>query len=136
ANRRLVLARVPPRHLLLLPPPLPPRRQRIARATPPHSPSNAAATITMDEFNFTGPTSVTIKAGQAMNFDDTNGSTHMLVIGTIGVFQAQNGAPPELNNGNGITVNGDAKTITFPTADTYKITCTIHPEMLATVTVK
>jgi plastocyanin len=35
-----------------------------------------------------------------------------------------------------VTVNGDAKAITFPTAGTYKITCTLHPEMQATVTVK
>jgi len=105
----------------------------MATATPAVS---AAATITMDEFNFTGNAQVTIKAGQAVSFDDTHGSIHILVIGTNGQFQAQKGAPPELNSANGAHVDGDAVTITFPTAGTYPITCTLHPHMQASVTVK
>src|SRR5262245_21351812 len=54
---------------------------------------SAAATITMDEFNFTGTTHVTIKAGQAVKFDDTQGGPHVLVIGTNGVLEAKSGAP-------------------------------------------
>jgi plastocyanin len=90
----------------------------------------------MNEFNFTGTTHVTIKAGQAVDFDDTNGGPHVLVIGKHGTLQAQNGAPPELNSSSGTTVDGDAEVITFPTAGTYPITCTLHPDMQATVTVQ
>jgi plastocyanin len=109
-----------------------------ATATPTQSGGNtsATATITMGFTSFTGTTSVTIKAGQAVKFDDSNGATHILVIGTNGMFHAQNGAPPELNSDSGTDFNGDTKTITFPTAGTYQITCKIHPSMLATVTVQ
>jgi plastocyanin len=106
----------------------------IPTATP--DTSNVAATITMDEFNFTGNAHVTIKAGQAVSFDDTHGSIHVLVIGTHGQFKAMSGAPPELNSADGTNVDGDIKVITFPTAGTYPITCTLHPDMQATVTVK
>jgi len=34
----------------------------------------------MNEFNFTGNPHVTIKVGQAVNFDDTHGSLHVLVV--------------------------------------------------------
>jgi plastocyanin len=107
-----------------------------ATATATQDASNIAATIAMDEFNFKGNTNVTIKVGQAINFDDTKGGPHVLVIGTNGTFHAQNGAPPELNSASGITVSGDAKPITFPTAGAYQITCTLHPDMQATVTVR
>jgi plastocyanin len=90
----------------------------------------------MDEFNFTGTTHVTIKVGQAVKFDDTRGSIHILVIGTNGQFKAMSGAPPELNSANGTNVDGDIAVIMFPTAGAYPITCTLHPDMQATVIVK
>jgi plastocyanin len=105
-------------------------------ATATQDTGDVAATITMNEFNFTGTTHVTIKAGQAVNFDDTHGSIHILIIGTNGQFNAKSGAPPELNSANGINVDGDIKIIKFLTAGTYPITCTLHPDMQATVTVK
>jgi plastocyanin len=58
------------------------------------------------------------------------------MIGTNGQFKAQKGAPPELNSASGVNVNGNAQTITFPTAGSYPITCTLHPDMQATVVVK
>src|SRR5262245_6366977 len=106
-----------------------------AAATATQRTSNAAATITMNEFAFTGKANVTIRAGQAVNFDDTHGGPHILVVGTNGTFQAQSGAPPERNSASGTTVDGDAKSITFPTVGTYQITCTLHPDMQATVSV-
>jgi plastocyanin len=71
---------------------------------------SAGATIGLGSSSFTGTTNVTIKAGESVTFDDSSGGTHHLVP-------------------------GDKKTVTFPTAGTYQITCTIHPSMQATITV-
>jgi plastocyanin len=97
---------------------------------------SGAATITLDTSSFTGNTNVTIKAGEAVTFDDSSGGTHMLVTGTNGQFTATTGAPSELSSSTGLALQaGDKKTIAFPTAGTYQITCTIHPSMQATITV-
>ncbi|HEV8191184.1 MAG TPA: plastocyanin/azurin family copper-binding protein [Ktedonobacterales bacterium] len=107
-----------------------------APATPTQAASSGTATINMDAFSFGDSSSVTIKAGQKVNFDDSAGGTHVLVIGSNGQFKAQSGAPSALNSANGVAfAPGDTKEITFPTAGTYKITCKIHPSMQATVTV-
>lgn len=104
-------------------------------ATPTPAASNGPATITMDSFSFDNNT-VTIKAGDKVNFDDSAGGTHILVIGSSGQFKAQNGAPSELNTSKGVTFTpGMTMEIKFPTAGVYKITCKIHPSMEATVTV-
>ncbi len=98
----------------------------------------AAATITMGSFNFADGASASIKVGQAVKFDDPSdsGGIHILVIGKNGQFAAKNGAPSEFNSSSGTMFNpGDSKIVTFPTAGTYTITCTIHPNMLATITV-
>ena len=100
--------------------------------------ASAAATISFGRFNFAGNTSVTIKAGQAVLFDDpsSSGGTHILVIGHNGQFSAMSGAPSEFNSSSGTPFSpGDQKTITFPTAGVYPITCVIHPTMQITVTV-
>ena len=95
-----------------------------------------SATITLGGSSFTGNTSVTVKAGESVTFDDSSGGTHMLVTGTNGQFAAAAGAPSELSSATGLALQaGDTKTITFATAGTYQITCTIHPSMQATVTV-
>jgi plastocyanin len=107
-----------------------------APATPTQATSNAAATISMGLASFGGNTSVTIKAGQKVDFDDSNGATHILVIGTNGQFHSQSGAPSDLNRADGVAFDtGTSQAIAFPTAGTYKITCKIHPNMQATVTV-
>jgi plastocyanin len=90
----------------------------------------------MDEFNFTGNSHITIKAGQSVDFDDTHGALHVLVVGTHGAFHAQEGAPPELNSADGMSIDGNIKIITFLTAGSYPITCTLHPDMQVTVTVR
>jgi plastocyanin len=107
-----------------------------APATPTQAASSGAATIDMDISSFGNSSSVTIKAGQQVNFDDSAGGVHILVIGSNGQFKSQSGAPSELNNANGVSFSpGDTKEIKFATAGTYKITCKIHPTMQATVTV-
>lgn len=98
----------------------------------------SAATITMGRTSFSGDTTVTIKAGQAVLFSDPsgNGGTHDLVIGTHGAFSAMSGAPSEFNSSTGTLFSpGDQKVVTFATAGTYPITCTIHPGMQVMVKV-
>jgi plastocyanin len=98
------------------------------------STTSGAATIAMATTTFSGTTNVTIKAGQAVTFKSDG--THDLVIGKQGQFSGQSGAPSELNSSSGLTFSpGDSKSVTFPTAGTYSITCTIHPNMQATVVV-
>jgi plastocyanin len=97
---------------------------------------SGSATIKLDVSSFSGNTSVTIKAGEAVTFDDSSGGTHMLVTGTNGQFTAATGAPSELSSASGLALQaGDTKSVTFATAGTYQITCTIHPSMQATITV-
>ncbi len=96
--------------------------------------TSGAATIPLSTSSFSGTTSVTIKAGQAVTF--TSNGTHDLVIGTNGHFSAENGAPSGLNSSGGVAFSpGDTKTIVFPSAGTFPITCTIHPSMQATIKV-
>jgi plastocyanin len=98
--------------------------------------SSNSSTITMGSGVFSGNTSITIKAGDAVTFDDSAGGPHDLVIGTGGQFTAASGAPSDLNSAGGVTFQGgDKKTIVFPNAGTFHITCTIHPSMAATVIV-
>src|SRR5258707_76348 len=100
------------------------------------SAGGGGSTISLGASSFSGNTSVTIKAGEAVTFDDSSGGTHMLVTGTNGQFTAATGAPSELSSATGLPLQaGDTKTVTFATAGTYQITCTIHPSMQATITV-
>jgi plastocyanin len=97
---------------------------------------SGSATISLGASSFTGTTNVTIKAGESVTFDDSSGGTHHLVTGTNGQFTAVSGAPSEFSTSAGLDLaSGDKKTITFPTAGTYQITCTIHPSMQAMITV-
>jgi plastocyanin len=97
---------------------------------------SGSATIKLDVSSFSGNTSVTIKAGEAVTFDNSSGGTHMLVTGTNGQFTAATGAPSELSSASGLALQaGDTKSVTFATTGTYQITCTIHPSMQATITV-
>jgi plastocyanin len=84
---------------------------------------------------FNGTPSVSIKAGQTVAFDDSNGGPHNLVTGMHGSPSPETGAPQALE-GSGLPFSsGDIHTVIFPTAGTYHITCTFHPSMQATVTV-
>jgi plastocyanin len=97
----------------------------------------AGSTITMGLTSFTHNTA-TVKAGQAVIFDDpaSGGGTHNLVTGHNGTFTAAAGAPHEFATGTGLGFSpGDNKSVVFPTAGTYSITCTFHPSMQATITV-
>src|SRR5262245_53740094 len=98
--------------------------------------SGGGSTLSMSSSDFSGATSITITAGQAVTFDDSSGGTHDLVTGTNGQFAAETGAPDEFSTKDGLRLSaGDKKTVTFANAGAYKITCTIHPSMQATITV-
>ncbi|HEV2237399.1 MAG TPA: plastocyanin/azurin family copper-binding protein [Ktedonobacterales bacterium] len=108
-------------------------------ATAPTATTGAtgAAMITMGAFSFSHNTA-TVKAGQAVTFNDpaSGGGTHNLVTGHGGTFTAAAGAPTEFATSSGLSFSaGDSKSVVFPTAGTYSITCTIHPSMQATITV-
>ena len=84
-------------------------------------------------------TSMTIKAGQAVHFIDPAGvgGTHTICLGANGTCDAAAQGPQALQR-PGFTINpGDpAQDVTFDTAGTYKITCSIHPAMNLTVIVQ
>ena len=94
--------------------------------------------VSMAESDFSA-TSVSIKAGQAVHFTDPAGvgATHIICLGSDGNCDTTASGPQTLE-GNGFTINaGDQpKDVTFSTPGTYKITCSIHPSMNLTVTVR
>jgi plastocyanin len=101
------------------------------------STGGASNELDMGSSDFT-QTSVTLSAGQALHMVDSqdSGGTHMLCIGQNGICDANPTGPSELH-GPGMTFNpGTTKDITFSTAGTYHITCTIHPNMNVTITVQ
>lgn len=117
--------------------PVPPATSAATAPAATNTPSApaGAATINMGFQVFSGTPTVTIKAGQSVTFDDTNGGAHNLVTGTHGTYSQEAGAPAEFTPTGIAFSGGDSKTIAFPTAGTYHITCTFHPAMEATVTV-
>ncbi len=82
-------------------------------------------------------TTATVKAGQPVKFiDNADGATHILVVGTNGLFAADPDAPTQLNTDAGTTINaGQEIDIVFTKAGTFAVTCKIHPPMQLTVTV-
>lgn len=100
------------------------------------SSAGAPNTITMGgaDFSPSNPT-ITIKAGQSVTFNNSSSVEHLLVTGTNGAAATQAGAPSQLSSPD--TFNSNTKqTITFPTAGTYTVTCTVHPVMKATIVVQ
>ncbi|HEV8190694.1 MAG TPA: plastocyanin/azurin family copper-binding protein [Ktedonobacterales bacterium] len=98
------------------------------------TPSNQVA---MDATNFVNNT-VSVKAGASVHFDDPadSGGTHIICVGENGQCSNDANAPKDLQ-GSGFTINaGQTKDVTFDKAGTYKVTCSIHPDMNLTVTVQ
>jgi plastocyanin len=81
---------------------------------------------------------LTVAPGTTVNFKtDTSGSTHILCIGENGACQSGAQGPSELTAANGMQVDpGQTKSVKFDTAGTYKIACTVHPNMNLTITVQ
>jgi plastocyanin len=83
-------------------------------------------------------TSVTIAAGQAVHFVDSqsSGGTHNLCIGSNGQCDSSGTGPAALHGPGMMITPGQTEDVTFPTAGSFTVTCTIHPSMLLTVTVQ
>lgn len=104
--------------------------------------SSAPTPATPNEVILTGSDfaqhNVTIKAGTAVHFNDPSGSggMHVICLGQNG--QCTKGASgPQALQGPGFTINaGEAKDVTFASAGTYHVTCSIHPAMNLAVTVQ
>jgi plastocyanin len=100
-------------------------------------PSVPNTTVQMGPTNFV-QTTRTIQAGQSLLFDNTvgGGGLHIICLGTSQVCDSSAQGPSDLMHG-GFTINpGATKSVTFPTAGTYKITCTVHSNMNLTLTVQ
>jgi plastocyanin len=101
------------------------------------SASVPATTVQMNTDNFVQATR-TIKAGQTLTFSDTvdGGNTHVICLGNDMRCDKQAQGPSVLMS-PGLTIDaGGTESITFPTAGTYQITCTLHPDMNLTVIVQ
>jgi plastocyanin len=99
-------------------------------------PGTPANEVDMGIANFV-QTSVTISKGQSVHFvDQQSGTTHILCIGKDGSCNSDAKGPRDLI-GQGFTVQpGQAHDVPFDTAGTYTITCTLHPDMNLSVTVR
>jgi plastocyanin len=78
-----------------------------------------------------------IKAGDTLTFDDSvgGGGLHIICLGKDQVCDHTATGPAALMD-PGFTINpGTTKSVTFTTAGTYQITCTVHPNMNLVVTV-
>lgn len=98
--------------------------------------SGAANELDLESTTF-GQSSVTISSGQALHIVDSadSGGTHDLCIGQNGTCESNPSGPSELAGPGMMISPGTTKDITFSTAGTYHITCTIHPNMNVTITV-
>jgi len=99
-------------------------------------PSVPDTTVQLDPTNFV-QTTRSIKAGQSLKFDDTvsGGGLHIICLGKDQTCDKSAEGPSDLM-GSGFTINpGDSKSVTFPTAGTFDITCSVHPNMNLVVTV-
>ena len=77
-----------------------------------------------------------IKAGSAISFaNPSSGAIHILCIGSN--QSCSGGAGPDaLTNGHTLTINpGETKQVTFPSAGSFSVTCTVHANMNLAVTV-
>lgn len=100
------------------------------------STSTPANEVLMGTDNFV-QTTLSVAAGTPVIFhDQSDGAPHIICIGKDGQCTASSTAPKDIVN-PGFNINpGDSKNITFTTAGTYDITCTIHPQMNLVLTVK
>jgi len=98
--------------------------------------SCAGTTVNLTSDNFAS-TCANIKAGDTISFvDPASAAAHILCIGKDQSCNKSAPGPSALTGGNTLTIQpGETKTVTFPTAGTYEVTCTVHSNMNLAVTV-
>jgi plastocyanin len=87
-----------------------------AKATPEKS------DVTIKNFSF-GPNAITVAAGTTVTWHISDGEPHT-VVSADGLFRSA------------AIDTGESFSFKFSKAGTFKYVCTIHPRMVATVTVK
>jgi plastocyanin len=108
----------------------------------PTGATGPADTIGMDSQNFSlgsgTQTALTVKAGTPVHFDDsiTGGGYHVICVGKQPSCDASGDGPAELYGKGTVFQNGDKKDFTFTKAGTYNIICTVHGNMVLTLTVQ
>lgn len=101
-----------------------------------------ANTIGMDSQNFTTgsgtQTALTVKVGTPVHFDDSisGGGYHIVCVGKQPSCDASGDGPAELYGKGHTFQNGDKVDFTFTKAGTYTIICTVHSNMVLTLTVQ
>jgi plastocyanin len=83
------------------------------------------------------PTSITVAVNTTVHFvDEPSGAMHQLCLGQNGACHSSaNGPQPLIAPGFRIDP-GQTKDVTFSAKGTFAITCTIHPPMNVTITVR
>ena len=81
-----------------------------------------ANTVTIKNFDFT-PMAMTVSAGTKVTWHNLDGEPHT-VVSVDGAFRSA------------ALDSGESFAFTFAKPGTYKYVCSIHPKMVATVTVK
>jgi hypothetical protein len=96
-----------------------------------------ATTVQLSPTDFM-QTTRTIRVGQSLLFDDSvnGGSLHIICLGRNQVCSTSARGPAALMRGGFTIQPGTTKSVTFPTAGTYSITCTVHPNMNLAVVVR
>ncbi len=107
------------------------------KAPEAHGPSVPATTVQLNTNNFV-QTTRTIKAGQTLLFSDTvdGGAFHQICLGHNQLCDTKAPGPSMLMSPGFTITAGGTKSVTFPTAGTYLITCTVHPNMNLTLIVQ
>lgn len=99
--------------------------------------ASGPATVTMTGDSF-ATSALTIAAGTTVTFTtQMTGATHFVTTGENGVHADEAGAPTSLASATGQEVDpGQSAAVTFTTPGTYHLTCTVHPGMTMTITVR
>lgn len=88
----------------------------------PAAQAEPTATVTIKNFDY-APMALTVNAGTTVTWKNLDGEPHT-VTSVDGAFRS-----PALDE-------GDSFSFTFAKPGTYRYVCSIHPQMMATVTVK
>lgn len=103
----------------------------------PSAGAPAGGTVVMMPLTQFSPTSVTVKAGETLTWENSNDIGHTIVQGTYAV-DGNGQRTSETDDGTyrlDVAKKGDRVSHTFSTAGTFQFFCTIHKAMNGTVTV-